>query len=325
MTDRIRKLLVGVAAPLVIALGGVAFIIAALPDLPDPVAIHWGVAGQPDGFGAASTNLVLLIVFTVGYSVLSVIVAGGKDGFSVIQKALLATAPFLSVLLTAVLAGSLWIQRGLTDATLAPSVLPLILAGTIAGLLVAVGAWFVLPAISPRTAEHSAAPTMQLGATQRAVWMRRSGPSGAVQVLVIGTLALVSIVTIVAVVLSAPPLFTVLYSGILLLIVLLVASTMFWRVRVTDRGLVVRSALGIPRFIVPIEEVDEAKVITVNPVRDFGGWGLRWGGNGRFGIVTHSGEAIEIRRTNGKFLVVTVDGAEQAAALLNALRSRASV
>lgn len=324
MTDRIRKLLVGIVVPVLIGLGGVAAILTSLPELPDPVAIHWGPTGEPDGFGPATTNLVLLLVFIVVYGVISLIVARGKDGFSVTQKALLATAPFLAVLLTAVLAGSLVLQRGLEDATQAPSVLPLLGVGTVAGLVVGVGAWFLLPRTTQRVADEATVPTLQLGATERGAWIRRSGPSGAVQLFVIGTLVLVSAVAIVALVLSAPPLLAVIYGGVLLLIALFVSSTVYWRVRVTDEGLEARSALGIPRFAVPLREVAEATVITVNPVRDFGGWGLRWGGQGRFGIVTHAGEALEVRRTNGKSLIVTVDDASQAASLLNALRARVS-
>jgi len=324
MTDRIRKLLIGVIVPIVIALGGAALIAAALPDLPDPVAIHWGASGEADGFGPAATNLVILLVFICAYSLFTVLITRG-EGFSASQKVMLTTAPFLAVLLTAILAGSLWMQRGLTDATLAPSVLPLLLVGTVVGLGVAIGSWFLLPSTSVRAAEQSAAPSMQLGATQRAVWMRRSAPTGTAQVFIIGTLALVTTVTIVALVLAAPPLLTAVYGGFMVLIALVVAASVYWRVQVTSQGFVARSALGIPRFAVPLADIDEATVITVNPVRDFGGWGLRWGGLGRFGIVTRAGEAIEIRRTNGKHLIVTVDDASQAAALLNALTTRATV
>ncbi|MGV8883796.1 MAG: DUF1648 domain-containing protein [Rhodoglobus sp.] len=321
MTDRIRKLLIGVLVPIVIALGGAALIAVALPDLPNPVAIHWGPTGEADGFGPAATNLVILVVFVVAYSLLTVLVARG-EGFSAVQKGMLATAPFLAVLLTAILAGSLWMQRGLSDATLAPSVLPLLLVGTVVGLAVAIGSWFVLPRISARAVEESATPSMQLGATQRAVWMRRTAPSVGVQVLVVGILAFVTTVTIAALALSAPPLLTAVYGGFVALIALVVAASIFWRIQVTNNGFVARSALGIPRFTVPLADIDKATVITVNPIRDFGGWGLRWGGLGRFGIVTRAGEAIEIRRTNGKHLIVTVDDASSAAALLNALRTR---
>lgn len=325
MTDRIRKLLIGILVPAVVGLGGVVLIIIALPDLPDPVAIHWGVTGQPDGFGPASTNLVLLILFTVLYSVFALVAARGNDGFSVIQKALLATAPFLAVLLTAVLAGSLVLQRGLADATQAPSVLPLLAVGAIAGVAMGIGAWFFLPAVTPRSAAETVPPTLELGATERAVWISSAGPAGMLTTLLLGSLALVGVVTIVAVVLAAPPLFALACCALIVFLSLLVASTVFWRVRVTDQGLVVRSALGIPRFAIPLTEVDEATVVTINPTRDFGGWGLRWGGRGRLGVVTRSGEALEVRRLNGKSLIVTVDGASNAAALLNALRSRAAV
>jgi hypothetical protein len=45
-------------------------------------------------------------------------------------------------------------------------------------------------------------------------------------------------------------------------------------------------------------------------------------GGRRTGIVLRAGEAIEVKRTDGKTLVVTVDDALQGAALLNGLVAR---
>lgn len=316
-----RILLVGAIIPLVVALVGVALILIALPDLPDPVAIHWGTSGAADGFGPAWVNLVILLALVVVYSAFALVVSRGET-LSVSQRIVLATAPFLAVFLTCVLAGSLWMQRGLEQASDAPNVGFLILVGALAGGGAAVASWFLLPSSSTDDRSATAVPTLDLGPTERAVWMRSSGPSGVAVFLILGTFVLVSAVTIVALVLSAPVLVSALYSGLLLVIALLVAGTVFWRVRVSAEGLVVRSALGIPRFTVPISDIDTATVTDVQPVRDFGGWGLRWGGPGRFGIVTRSGEALEVRRNNGKSFIVTVDDAETAAALLNSLVRR---
>jgi len=60
----------------------------------------------------------------------------------------------------------------------------------------------------------------------------------------------------------------------------------------------------------------------VDPMGQFGGWGLRWGPAG-FGVVLRTGEGIEVRRRSGKTLTVTVDDAATGAALLNALVARA--
>ena len=320
MTDRTRIILVGGVLPAIIGAFGVVLIAFSLPALPDPVAIHWGPAGA-DGFGPAWLGLVMLVVLIAGYSTFALAVGRSADGFAPNQRAVLAVAPFLAVLLATLFAGTLLMQRGLDDAALAPSVLPLLIGGTLGGLVAGVVGWFLLPASRAHDVEAET-PTLALGDTERGVWLRSTGPSGPVFGLVVGTLALVATVGIVALLLSAPPAVAIGYASLLVVVAAAVAGTLFWRLRVTENGFVARSALGVPRFTVPIDEVASAAVITVNPVRDFGGWGLRWGGAGRWGIVTRAGEAVEITRRNGRALVVTVGSAEKAAALLNTLAAR---
>ena len=56
----------------------------------------------------------------------------------------------------------------------------------------------------------------------------------------------------------------------------------------------------------------------MGPFGDFGGWGIRWGIDGRFGIVLRTGEGIEVTGENGRVRVVTIDDAATAAAVLSA-------
>lgn len=320
MTDRTRIILVGGILPAIIGAFGVVLILFSLPLLPDPVAIHWGLSGA-DGFGPAWLNLVMLVVFIVGYGAFAFVFGRGGEGLAPNQRVVVAVAPFLAVLMTTLFAGTLVMQRGLDDAALAPSVTPLLVGGSVGGVAAGVIGWFLLPAARAGDIEGSV-PTVVLGDKERAVWLRSTGPSGSVFVLVLGTLALVSVLALVAVALSAPLPVTLAYAAVLIVVVAALAGLLFWRLRVTERGFVARSLLGLPRFTVPIRDVASAAVITVNPMRSFGGWGVRWGGPGRWGIVTRSGEALEITRRNGRALVVTVDGAEKAAALLNTLAAR---
>ncbi len=110
-----------------------------------------------------------------------------------------------------------------------------------------------------------------------------------------------------------------LLAGIAVVLVIVVAATVAFHVRVDDTGFTVRSVLGIPRFRVPLAEVATAAKVEVNPMGEFGGWGMRLGADRRFGIILRAGEAIEVARTNGKRLVVTVDDAGTGAGLLEAL------
>ena len=164
---------------------------------------------------------------------------------------------------------------------------------------------------------------LELGATERAVWMQRIEPQRWLGVFVLGVLGFALIGGGVALWVAAPVPAFVLYVVVLLLVAVLVISTLFWQVRVDESGFRATSAVGLPRFVIPLDQVRGAARVDVVPVRDFGVWGIRWGGGGRLGVVTRGGQAIEVQRTNGKSLVVTVDNAEKGASLLNALKARA--
>ena len=91
-----------------------------------------------------------------------------------------------------------------------------------------------------------------------------------------------------------------------------------FHVRVDSDGLFLVSAVGWPRVQVPIAEVVSAEVVDVAPMAEFGGWGMRWAADRRFGVVLRAGEGILVRRTDGRSVTVTVDDAATGAGLLNA-------
>ena len=320
----LRLLLVGVALPIVIGITGFGATVALLPTLPDPVVVHWGVSGQPDGFGSPWI-LAAIPLLAVGYAAFAFAVtrSARAEGISLSQRGILAVGVFLSIVLASAGAGSAWLQAGLADATAAPSVLPILAFAIVIGVLATVGVWFALPRHTVATrATSESLPTLDLGLTERAVWTRRVEPGRGTVALVIGGIALAATAGAIVVWASAPLLNLFIWAGILALVILAVASTMFWTIRVDSSGVDVRSALGVPRFHYPIEELTSASVAQINPTRDFGGWGIRNAGGRRTGIVVRAGEAIELERRGGRALVVTVDDATQGAALVNALVAR---
>jgi hypothetical protein len=161
------------------------------------------------------------------------------------------------------------------------------------------------------------AARLPLGDAERAGWVQHIRSRG---VLVVAPVVLVPVL-LVAAVLRTP---TALVPAVLV-VTLLVASMASFTVTVDARGLGVRSGLGWPRQSVPLDEVVRAEVVQVQPFRDFGGWGYRVGRAGRVGIVVRSGEGLLVERTGGRSLVVTVDDAATAAALLNTLADRSRV
>lgn len=102
----------------------------------------------------------------------------------------------------------------------------------------------------------------------------------------------------------------------LLVLTVLVATMLVFRVRVDTRGLLVRSAVGWPRTWIAAAEIASVRVTEIDPFAEFGGWGWRYGVDGRRGIVLRAGEALEVTRRGGTVFVVTVDDAATAASLL---------
>lgn len=319
-------LVVGVIVPAALSIAGVIAVIVMLPLLPDPLAVHWGVAREPDGFGPPWIAAIIPAI-GLAYTVFAVAItrAGrGEPGITFAQRGILATGPFVTLVLSVTGAGSAYLQIGLDDATAAPSVIPVLAVGLLTGLLAGVAAWFALPRhIAAGPVDVARAPVQELTPTEKAVWVRRIEPSRAAATLIIGGLA-VGVTGGAAVIWASAPLWNLAVWAVILVVVgLAVASTMFWTIRVDGTGFSARSAMGAPRFHYALSEIEGAAVTSVNPTRDFGGWGIRSIGGGRTGIVVRSGEAIEVQRAGGRVLVVTVDDAERGAALLNGLISRA--
>jgi hypothetical protein len=84
----------------------------------------------------------------------------------------------------------------------------------------------------------------------------------------------------------------------------------------------VRSAAGWPRLEIPAAEIASTRSVRIDPFAEFGGWGYRFGTDGRRGFVLRAGEALEVTRTDGRVFVVTVDDATTAASVLAAAGQR---
>lgn len=306
-----------VAAPLLIGLGAVLTARSWTSVLPDPVATHWGFSGGPDGYtplGEAVwlTGLGGLLGLVLGGTLLALAARVPE-----MRRGAGALVVGMSLLVTALQIGSLWLQRGLADATAAPGIGRVLAAsfgigalGAIAGAA-AVGsaphgitrASAPVPRSAPRAALGEGSPDTWTGIARSTPW-------------VYAVLALVAV-----------PLAVIAFSGgyaaaILVAVgmaVLLMASTSSFRVRVDRAGLTVRSVLGWPGWTVPLGDIAVAEAVEVDPMREFGGVGLRAGRDHRFGVVLRKGPALQVRRGNGSAFLVTVDEPAPAAALLNAL------
>ncbi|WP_201308736.1 DUF1648 domain-containing protein [Puerhibacterium puerhi] len=311
-------------APVLVA-GGVGLALAVVAaavawgwrdELPDPVASHWSGA-RADGFMSLEADLAVMVGTSAAFVALFVAIGVRAGQSAAARKVAAAGAVGLSALMAVLVPGSLAAQRGLADAADAPN------PGTATALsfaaMVALGAaaWFAVPGDPPSRADGPVpadAPRVPLGDGERAVWLRRAAGGVGIAIGAVAVLVAVS---------------SALASGtwgtlVVPLVLALVLAAMFaFTVRVDATGLTVRSALGWPRSHVPADEIERASVVQVRPFGDFGGWGWRIGRDGRVGVVLRAGEGLLVERSGGRSLVVTVDDAATAAALLNTMAERA--
>ena len=323
--QRLRIALIAGVFPVALAIAGIVVLLS-LDDLPALLAVHWDLAGSPDRFGSVAESAILIAVVSTVFAIIATLVTASLkagSGRSYVPKVLVATSVWLSAFLVLGIGGTVWMQRGLVDASQSPSpTLPLFIA-FVAALPLAAAAWIATPSPTTVPAPASDAPTLELGADERVLWVRNATPAATfVVVVVVGALACVAATFVGAFVGGAAVIPIVIAPA---LIVVVAAATLFWRVRVDATGVVTRSAFGLPRFVVPIAEIAEARAIELSPMREFGGWGIRVGTKGRLGIVLRAGEALEVQRHDGRVFAVTVDDAATAAALVNGLVRRASV
>ncbi|WP_136043499.1 MULTISPECIES: DUF1648 domain-containing protein [unclassified Microbacterium] len=319
---RLTFFVVAVIAPITITAIAVVVMLTWLPTMPEQVATHWGVGGA-DGFGAPSTYLWLLVGIGLGLPLLMAITTLASVGahWGGAGRLMGALAAGMSLFAAIMSLGSLAIQRDLTDIADAPGIGG-IMALAFGGLIAAGGiAWAVQPRVRAeqgRTLEPRHAVRIANG--ERVVWVATTTmPRGALAFLFIVLLGLVA--------LAAYMLGTGVAGGWIVAVVVLVvglalAATASFRVKVTPEGFAARALLGWPRIRIPLDEIESARAVEISPFGEFGGWGWRISVDGRTGIVMRQGSAIEVSRRGRRPFIVTIDGAEEAAALLQAYVDR---
>lgn len=321
-STRRRVLAVGVLAPIAIAVVATLLMLSWLPELPDPIAVHWSGTG-PDGFGPVMPMLLLPVGVVIAFSVFCAVfgLPGSRTGgITWTQKFLVVTSVWLSALLGVGITGSVAVQRGLADAREAPEVGLWFLAGAAAGIVLAAGAWFLLPKAEDAVSDGVDPAPLELHGTELVSWTNQAR---------LGTPAIVVVSVAMVAGIVASALATVTSDGrawpsfaIIVGVALLGATTFWFRVAADRRGLTVRGMLGWPRKRIALDDIRSVQVVAVNPVAEFGGWGWRWTVGGRSGIVLRVGEGIEVTQANGRRFVVTVDDAGTGAAVLAGLLAR---
>ncbi|NTV38549.1 MAG: DUF1648 domain-containing protein [Demequinaceae bacterium] len=319
-----RFAMVALACPAVFTAISLGAMVAWRGTLPDPVAIHWGGSGGPDGFGSLATVSIAATVLGLGVPALISattlpMLRRGARGPSFRFMGSIATG--ISTLSAVLNTWTIAMQRGLADAHDGPSVWPALTAAYAAAIVAGVAAWFFQPRQATKVEGLQHGEPLELGSGERAVWMRTVTLARPFSLLLYGTMGglgagAVALWSAGAESAAWPMLATAAFLA------LLVAGVTTFHVKVDDKGVSVVSALGVPRMGVALADVADAGVAHVNGFAEFGGWGLRQR-PGALGVIMRNGESLQVTRRNGKRLVITVDDAQTAAALLLALVERA--
>jgi len=296
MLQRLRGWLTVWVIPFLAIAGSVVPLVMYWGRYPDPLAVHWGFSGEPNGtlplwlYAAGMTGGMLLAWWGL--------ISGTRAGPN---APLAAVVYFIIGLLAAVntqvvysnLDAETWEEAGSLDPLTFGGVLAIgVLAGGL-GWLLGGGRGGV-----PADVELEVPETTVTSWSGRAsnLWLAQSA------VIPFGLAFVVD----------------PLWSAVLVVVAVLVVTYAFVEVDVDETRVAVSlGPVGLPRRRYAIEDITSAGAIEVNPLA-YGGWGWRIR-SGRRAYIIRGGPAIRMERANGVAIVVTVDAAPEGAAVIDSL------
>ncbi|NED95401.1 DUF1648 domain-containing protein [Phytoactinopolyspora alkaliphila] len=315
----VRIVLAAAALPMLIALAGALLVWSWRDELPSPMATHWGIDGEADGFTSVATTMVLILAFGAGFAVLGLVLSLLDRTDTMLARVGAGTAAGTTGFVTGLMVLVAADQRGLADAAGATADWSVVAGGLGLGAAAAVIAVILIPrwtAEGPNIPHD--APRVPVADGETVVWTRSVATGSHVVALLVVIVGVTAIITLVS------GQWLVLIST--LLVIGLLAMMLSIRVTVDQRGLTITGVLGWPKFHTSLDEISHASTTHVKPIRHFGGYGFRVAVFGPYkgasGFVMRGGNAILLERTSGRRTVVVVDDAVTAAGLLNTLVER---
>lgn len=315
--DRSQRLFVGVALPMLFVGLTVVPYLMVRGDLPGPIAVHFDGAGRADGSAPLWLHLALVALFTVTASAVLVWSAWRPTSTMGVEA---AVATFVGWLIGFVNPIVLFANEGVAqwrEASLGGS--GAIWAATLSALAASLPVALMVRHTTDRRAGDPS-PALELGAAERAAWFGRASS----RVVATGVVSLVFVGTVVLLAFAGGGLATGL---VLLATALAMVSFMSLDVAIGETGVRVRAgALRWPTVHFGLDEIEAARSVHWDPLKGglVSGWGYRGSLRlmGRAGWVLRGGPALELDLARGRRFLVTVDGAEEAAAVLNGLLAR---
>ena len=289
-----------VALPAIVVFGMFLPLILFYSRYPDPIAVHWGFTGPPNGEMSLPAYVALLVVgMLLAWGALA---TGARR--SMPSAPLTAVTYFIMGLLAAV---NTQIVIANLDAasweTAASMSVASVVAVVIVGVAAAAAGWFLGGGSSGVDVDQPLAPV----APSTTPW---SGSAFNGWVALIGALPIVGVVFF-------DPVWLILFVVIAIVGVAFSSVT----VDVDESGVTVRiGPFGWPTQHIAIDEITGASAVAVKPM-SYGGWGYRVRSGVR-GIIIRSGPAIRLDRPDGPDLLITVDDAPAGAAAISTLVRR---
>ncbi|MBM7366442.1 DUF1648 domain-containing protein [Gordonia hydrophobica] len=315
----VAYLAVGLVVPAISVLASVTAQLIAWPRLPNRIAVHWNAAGEADRWGSAWVPLALTVVIGLALPLLIVVPnlrplrSGGRGpSFRAVAAITAAAVAGPSYLLAATVVAQA--DGGTADVTAAIGIM--IAVAVVIGLL----GWLAIP----RDLARASRPVQPLPTTrgERLAWVSTETVAPWVAVCTVVALIVAGLFVVLAAVGGTSTGGIVPALIVTVVVVALIATTIAFHVRIDADGLRVRSLLGVPRFHVPIDDIENVDVVDIRAIGDFGGYGIRLR-SGALGIILRSGPAVEVtRRSNGRRVTVTVSDAGTAAATLATVSAR---
>ena len=313
-----RRLIELVGLPTLITLA-VALPVPLAGELPDPLATHWDAGGQPNGSMHRTALWLGVMGLWLGLWALLAWLSRRDDARRGARMpgaiAILAAGGLLGgAMIATAIANTGEADWRAASASLTALLVPIYASASFAA---AVAWWCERDRPWAATEQRPAArATVDLGGRERAVWIGRAQSPR----MLVGGVLLAAVLAGFALLTGPPGAWVTATVGIATAVAVIWASEV--RVTVTAAGVrVAFGPLNAPSRFIALDQIENAEAIHVEPMR-WGGWGYRWAGRGRTGVIVRRGPGMLIRLRDGRRLAVTLDGATQAAGLVNDLLDR---
>ena len=267
---------------------------------PDPIAVHWGASGPPNG----EMPFLAYVVLLAGGMLLTWAALAVGARRSMPSAPLAAVTYFVIGLLAAVNVQIVVANLDAPSWEAASSMSVVYVIAVVAiGVAAAAAGWFLAGGSAGVAVDEPLAPA----APSAAPW---SGAAFNGWVTLIGALPILGV-------LFFDPVWLILFVVIAIVGVAFSSVT----VDVDESGVTVRiGPFGWPTQHIPADEIADASTVAVKPM-SYGGWGYRVRSGVR-AIIIRSGPAIRIERTDQSDLLVTVDDAPAGAAAISTVVRR---